>query len=194
MSSHEPLAFEFGGRLCLDFTWTLRYRAVYPTETLTHPARLTEWLGVSGLPAGRTTPDQLHDARLLREAIYTAALDRIDGKSLPTTHVRTINRWAKVEHPSPQLQLDGTRILTARRGHETQSALTAIACDAVELLAIADDRLRRCNGPSCSLLFHDTSRPGTRRWCSAERCGNKVNTKSYRARLDGARPRRTDAR
>jgi predicted RNA-binding Zn ribbon-like protein len=183
MSPPEPLAFEFGGRLCLDFTWTLRYRSVHPTEMLTHPDRLAEWLTIAELPAGRTTHDHLHAARLLREAIYATALDTIDGKSLQTTQVNTINQWAKAEHASPQLLSDGTKILTARRGHETQSGLTAIASDAVELLSIGDDRLRRCQGPSCSLLFHDTSRPGTRRWCSAERCGNKINTKSYRARL-----------
>jgi predicted RNA-binding Zn ribbon-like protein len=180
----QSLPFEFGGRACLDFTWTLRYRAVYPTELLSSPERLAEWLTTAELPSGRTTLDHLHDGQLLREAIYAAALDTIDGKPLQLTHVKTINRWAKAEHASPQLRPDGTKILTVRRGHETHSGLTAIACDAVELLSIGDERLRRCEGPSCSLLFHDTSRPGTRRWCSAERCGNKINTRNYRARLD----------
>jgi predicted RNA-binding Zn ribbon-like protein len=184
MIDPESSPFAFGGRTCLDFTWTLRYRAVYPTELLTNPNQLAEWLTTAGLPSGRGTPAQLHAALLLREAIYATALDTIDAKQLQTTHVNAINRWAKTEHTSPQLRPDGTKILAVRRGHETQAGLTAIACDAVELLSLGDGRLRRCEGPSCSLLFHDTSRPGTRRWCSAERCGNKINTKNYRDRLE----------
>ena len=30
--------FRFGGRLSLDLTWTLRYRAVAPTDLLSSPA------------------------------------------------------------------------------------------------------------------------------------------------------------
>lgn len=44
-----------------------------------------------------------------------------------------------------------------------------------ELLTTHDGRLCRCEDPLCNLLFHDVSRPGTRR-------GNKVNTKAYRTR------------
>jgi predicted RNA-binding Zn ribbon-like protein len=184
MNPGEPFPFEFGGRVCLDFTWTLRFRAVYPTELLTSPHRLAEWLRTADLPSGGATPAQLHASVQLREAIYAAALDTIDGKVLQKPHVDAINRWAKAEHVSPRLRPDGTRTVSVRRGYETQAGLTAIACDAVELLSMGDARLRRCEGPSCSLLFHDTSRPGMRRWCSAERCGNKINTKNYRARLE----------
>jgi predicted RNA-binding Zn ribbon-like protein len=183
MNAPDSLPFEFGGRLSLDFTWTLRYRSVYPTELLTSPDRLAEWLTIAELPSGRITLEQLEAARSLREAIYAAAIDAIDGKTLQSTHLATINEWSNTAHPSPQLRPDRTKTLTVRRGQETNAALTILACDTIELIATTTDRLRRCEGPNCSLLFHDTSRPGQRRWCSAQRCGNKINTKNYRARL-----------
>lgn len=181
-TSHE-VPFEFGGRQSLDFTWTLRYRAVHPTDLLTRPARLAEWLSAAGLPRGRVTPSELVAARELREAIYSAALDTVDGHALAPRHVTVINRWAATEPAIPRIRPDRTMAPAARRGHETAAGLTAIARDAIELLSAGDGRIRLCEGPSCSLVFHDTSRPGTRRWCSAERCGNKINTKNYRARL-----------
>lgn len=192
MNSVEPVGmgtrglvpFEFGGRLCLDFTWTLRFRAVHPTDLLTRPERLVEWLAAVGLPAGRVTASELDDARALREAIYAAALDTIDRKPLRPRHLTVVNRWAAAEPAFTRLHADGTKTVVVRRGHETAAALTVIARDAVDLLSSDEDRIRRCDGASCALVFHDASRPGTRRWCSAERCGNKINTKSYRTRLD----------
>jgi hypothetical protein len=75
-----------------------------------------------------------------------------------------------------------------RPGAEAESALATVAVDAVELLGAGDGRLRLCEGPGCSLLFHDGSRPGRRRWCSTERCGNRFNTATYRRRRAGAEP------
>jgi predicted RNA-binding Zn ribbon-like protein len=39
-------------------------------------------------------------------------------------------------------------------------------------------RVRSC--ARCTLLFVDRSPPGTRRWCSMERCGNRSKTAHYR--------------
>jgi hypothetical protein len=135
MSIAESVPFEFGGRTCLDFTWTLRYRAVHPTELLTSPGRLAEWLTAADLPSGRVSREQLADALALREAIYAAALDVAGGTPLQSAHVQQINRWATVEPAYPQLRGDGTQALAVRRGHETNAGLCVIACDAVELLS-----------------------------------------------------------
>lgn len=175
--------FQFGGRLSLDLTWTLRYRAVWPTELLATPDDLSAWLDAAGLPAPATpTERDLADARALRESIYRAASALIDGHAIAPDDRDTINHWAAQPTPSPTLHTDGTRRLVAPELRELSAALSAIARDAIDLLTVNDNRLRRCEGPSCSLLFHDSSRPGTRRWCSTTRCGNRVNTKAYRTR------------
>lgn len=187
MTADRAPEFHFGGRLSLDLTWTLRYRAVWPTELLASPDDLSAWLDAVGLPAPATPAERdLADARALRESIYRAADTRIDGHAIAPVDRDTINHWAAQPPPSPVLHADGTRRLVSPENRPVPAALSAIARDAIELLTTHDDRLRRCQGPRCSLLFHDSSRPGTRRWCSTTRCGNKVNTKAYRTRRSTA--------
>jgi predicted RNA-binding Zn ribbon-like protein len=41
-------------------------------------------------------------------------------------------------------------------------------------------RLRQCEG--CVVHFFDTSKKGSRRWCSMNICGNKVKVASYQRR------------
>jgi predicted RNA-binding Zn ribbon-like protein len=43
-------------------------------------------------------------------------------------------------------------------------------------------RVRKCEGVNCHLMFYDTSRPGNRRWCSMQRCGNRHKVSTYRTR------------
>lgn len=177
--------FAFGGRLALDLTWTLRYRAIAPTELLTDGDALVRWLCAARFAASITTatteaPD---DAIQLREAIYRTAAAHIDGRPDLLDDVTTINRYAAHHPTAPQLRHDGSIERRVADGSAVEAALSDIARDAIQLFGNDDTtRLRRCEGTHCSLLFYDTSRPGTRRWCSTARCGNRVNTRSYRAR------------
>lgn len=175
--------FAFGGRPSLDLTWTVRYRTVLPTELLATPADLRRWLRTAGLPVPASpTEDDLTRTRALREAIFGAAEAVVDGRPVEARHRRLLNRCAAAPPPSPVLAADGTSRAVVAAGDEMEAALSALARDAIELLAAHDGRLRRCAGPHCSLLFHDDSRPGRRRWCAASRCGNRVNTRAYRRR------------
>jgi predicted RNA-binding Zn ribbon-like protein len=61
------------------------------------------------------------------------------------------------------------------------------AVDHLRLLADRPDRVRRCAHPSCVLYFHDTSRNGTRRWCSMEACGNRAKAGRHYARTRPSR-------
>jgi predicted RNA-binding Zn ribbon-like protein len=151
------------------------------------PDSLRVWLDAVGLPAPATATERdLADTRALREATYRAATALIDGRAIAADDRDLINHWAAQPPPSSRLEIDGTRRLVTDDDRELRAALSAVARDAIELLAADDDRLRRCEGPLCSLVFHDNSRPGTRRWCSTTGCGNKVNTKAYRTRQRSA--------
>ena len=173
----------FGGRLSLDLTWTLRYRAVRPTDLLVTPDHLCRWLTAVDLPAPTAASARdLTKARALREAIHRAVAHVIDGHPIEPTDLDAINRCAAQPTPHPVLAGDGTSHLAAPPGREVAGGLAVIARDAIDLLGADAGRLRRCEGPLCSLVFHDASRPGTRRWCQATGCGNKVNTKAYRQR------------
>ncbi|MFH8986812.1 CGNR zinc finger domain-containing protein [Streptomyces sp. NPDC017940] len=50
------------------------------------------------------------------------------------------------------------------------------------LLDSAPDRIRGCAHEACVLHFFDTSRNGTRRWCSMALCGNRAKASRHYAR------------
>ncbi|CAL9290742.1 CGNR zinc finger domain-containing protein [Streptomyces sp. NPDC003090] len=56
------------------------------------------------------------------------------------------------------------------------------ARDYLDLLRRAPDRIRRCAHEACVLHFFDTSRNGTRRWCSMAVCGNRAKASRHYAR------------
>ena len=57
------------------------------------------------------------------------------------------------------------------------------ARDLLRLLAERGDRVRRCGNDECVLWFLDTSRAGTRRWCSMTGCGNRLKARRHYSRL-----------
>ncbi|MEU9958984.1 CGNR zinc finger domain-containing protein [Streptomyces sp. NPDC050982] len=56
------------------------------------------------------------------------------------------------------------------------------ARDYLELLSTTPDRIRHCAHEACILHFFDTSRNGTRRWCSMAACGNRAKASRHYAR------------
>jgi predicted RNA-binding Zn ribbon-like protein len=58
-----------------------------------------------------------------------------------------------------------------------------MAREMIELLSgPLAERIRECASDDCPLVFVDTSRPGARRWCAMERCGNRHKLRALRAR------------
>jgi len=55
----------------------------------------------------------------------------------------------------------------------------------LDLLGREPARIRRCASPDCVLHFYDTSRNGTRRWCSMAGCGNRAKAARHAARRAG---------
>jgi predicted RNA-binding Zn ribbon-like protein len=56
-----------------------------------------------------------------------------------------------------------------------------VAHSAAVLFADVDrNRVRKCG--QCVLHFYDTSKKGTRRWCSMQLCGNRLKVAAYAAR------------
>ncbi|MGH9322757.1 MAG: CGNR zinc finger domain-containing protein [Vicinamibacteria bacterium] len=165
------------GRLCLDFSATLGGRYRGGLERLGSTGDLRRWLRASGLCRRASVSEHhLDAARELREAIYRLAHSK--GK-LRATDVARVNRWAGPPPLAPKL----AAARTARFHGSVEAALSTLARDAIDLLAgPLARRIRECARPDCSLLFVDASRPGRRRWCSMERCGNQRKTAAYRGR------------
>ncbi|WCB38232.1 CGNR zinc finger domain-containing protein [Gordonia polyisoprenivorans] len=58
----------------------------------------------------------------------------------------------------------------------------------LDLLARVPDRIRQCEHPQCVLWYLDTSRSGTRRWCSMAICGNRTKARRHQQGRAGDRP------
>lgn len=58
----------------------------------------------------------------------------------------------------------------------------------LDLLQDRPERIRRCAHPACVLYFYDTSRNGTRRWCSMDGCGSRVKASRHYSRVRGRAP------
>ena len=179
----ERDGFKFrSGRLALDLPATLAARLrPEPRELLATPHDLGRWLVAARLSAHdpRPTAADLRAARALREALWRLARARVEGRRLAPADRTLVNRWAAQPPPAPQLTARGL----TRTGTGVRALLAAVARDGVELLGgPLGERIRRCAGEGCALLFVDTSRSGERRWCSMAACGNKAKVADYRQR------------
>lgn len=178
-------AFDFDpGALCLEFAYSGGENEFAIVERPLEAADLARWFQVSSLGLGQVTvdADELTVGRTLRQAIWTSANRIALGSSPASRDIEIINAAAAESALAPQLASPGT----ARRWASPASAaagLSTIARDAVELFSGPySDRIRICESSDCYLVFVDTSRPGTRRWCSMGRCGNRAKLRAMRAR------------
>lgn len=166
------------GRLCLDFIRTLRYRGTASeVEELPDAAAWGAWIDAFGPFGAPVRPSSVEDARSLREAIHALLTDAVR----PSVR-RRLNGFAALPVPAPSLSASGE--LRWQAPDPASAMLALLARDALELVTSPEfARVRRCAGPTCGALFLDTSRPGTRRWCSMEICGNQAKKSTYRAKV-----------
>jgi predicted RNA-binding Zn ribbon-like protein len=175
------------GRLCLDFAHTGGEGPRQRFELLHAPEDLCEWLAISSLQLRdvHADADDLACAKRLREAIWQSAQRAIAGRTAGCGDAETINALASYPPLAPVLR-SGAHAWQWRTPAPAGAALSTIARDAIELFGSASVlRVRECASPDCGLLFFDDSRPGTRRWCSMSRCGNRAKVGRYRRRLAG---------
>jgi len=149
---------------------------------------LQRWLGlileVDGI---RASACDLAAMRVLRAAIARAAHRAVAGRPPARTDVAAINAAAAAPPLVPVLR--GDRTSTAAETTAV-AALSTIARDAIDLFSgPLANRIRVCAAPDCGLFFVDGSRPGRRRWCSMQRCGNLAKVRDYRRRRSSATQR-----
>ncbi|WP_279579087.1 CGNR zinc finger domain-containing protein [Fodinicola feengrottensis] len=83
--------------------------------------------------------------------------------------------------PAPRLEPSGQ--LTWAAEDVVNATLALVARDALDLATSpALVRVHACANPDCSALFLDSSRPGTRRWCSMDTCGNRAKKETLRSK------------
>lgn len=174
-----------GNDLALDFINTVYAPAGEAVDVLVDDASVMEWLAAAGVanaqsiqpPAGIGTLAialRREAAELLRAAQ--------EGVSFDAPIVNSI-----LEKGRPTLQIEssseGARLVERLRGHTPESLLEPVARAIGRLLAGGDlANVKRCQGDDCTLLFHDTTKSRTRRWCSMAMCGNRMKVAAFRSR------------
>lgn len=172
------------GALCTELLTTGGPGAFARFESLHEPADLQRWVERSRLPGGLQIPvteGELADTRALRNALFQVVADRAHGRPSAARELAAVNLAAAGAPLAARIEADGSRGWAP--GATVARLPATVAREAVELLTGPyADRFRECGSGNCGLLFVDTSRPGRRRWCAMEHCGNVHKVRAHRAR------------
>lgn len=197
MVSHDGTRYRFDpGALCLELLYSGGPGELARHETLHAPDDLARWAARSRLrldPARvRVSEPELAAARRMRDTLWRLVRARAYGRPEDPGDYIVVNEAAALPPPAPALTPEGGR--TWVPPVTGSQVLAAFARDAVELLTGPwGRRIRECAAHNCLLIFVDTSRPGRRRWCAMERCGNRHKVRALRGRRgDGAGESTTD--
>lgn len=164
------------GRICLDLTHTGGEGEAARWEILHEPADAARFLGI----ILDTEPPVVVESDMasighLRQSLSDLARSRAVGAPEPAGAAGVINAAAAEAPLVPQLVHSSRRLAPGN----ARQALSTVARDAIELFSSTlADRIRICAADDCGLLYVDTSRPGTRRWCSMEWCGDRAKKRA----------------
>ncbi len=164
----EPLALDL-----LNTTWM---SAGELRDLLADVDGLRCWLTTNGLEKRCPADEKARIALVCaREAVLrTVAHGEIDDLNTVLDHGR-LRRTLTTTGPQDEPEVDSAEWLSA----------WLAADDLLRMLTRAPDRIKQCAHENCVLWFHDTSKNGTRRWCSMAACGNRAKAaRHYSAKRD----------
>ena len=181
-----------GNHLLLDFINTRPVMTDDAVEMLPDGSALAHWLGAAGLVDKResarlmrrwSAPEfaaGVQELREFRERVRETVLKIEQGEHVSPGVLKNLNGLL-VKYPDLEevAQVEAGFERRRRFAPETPEHAFAPLADALAdlLTAIPVWRLRKCN--SCVLHFYDTSKKGTRVWCSMNLCGNRAKVAAY---------------
>jgi len=142
-------------------------------DDLDSVARFQRWLADHGRAVDAVSPDDLHLARELRDAIRATLVDPAEAHRVDrlTAGIALVAAW------SP----GGVRLRPT--GDGVRGVLGEVL--AAIVLAVhngAWHRMKICHAVDCRYVFYDASKNVSRRWCTMAVCGNRQKTRTYRER------------
>lgn len=205
--SRKAMVELVAGCLCLDFVNTVGWRGRRePMEHLRSYDDFLAWSRIAGLLQGteqaklrrlsRQRPSDAQDAlrrvQALREALYQLLLDRSASRPPKASALRLLNLELARAPDRSRLAIRRGRLgwASGSAGDELLSPLWPVVWSATDLLTTAttsSEQVKECAGDGCGWLFLDTSRNGSRRWCSMSDCGNRAKASRFYARAKSSR-------
>ena len=185
-----------GNQLALDFLNTRPVLNGEATELLPDFSTLLRWFQAVDLlnsrEAAKLDQDWGHSSRAqralealraLRERLRKEVLAWEDGGAVSNATVEELNELMAKYPMRSRLTRRGNQSTMEQyfEAHQPEDLVAPLAYSAAALFASVDpSRVRKCD--NCVLHFHDTSKKGTRRWCSMRFCGNRLKVAAYAAR------------
>lgn len=187
-------------RPILDLLNTKPVLAGVPTELLADVRALERWLiasrtvtsarGKAAIRRWRGSTEAeafLKELITFRERLRDAVVQIEKGKLPSEAFVSELNALL-LQHPRLTSIRRRNGMLSREMNFEFHKPadLWAPIVDATADLLVETDlsRLRKCE--SCVVHFFDTSKKGSRRWCSMNICGNKLKVAAYQQRRRGS--------
>ena len=190
MSHPGPLPHAWTRHACVDLVnsrWTDHLGSGRTFDRLPLPEWRQAFLARWSNPATGVAdaPDAVAALRELR-AVLRRLLEALSrGQALARPDVEALNRALAASPRARRLEAAGGGyvLVEAPARFDWRWALAEVAASAAELVAAGtSSRLRVCANPSCSWMFYDDSRGGSRRWCEAGICGSLIKVRRHRAR------------
>ena len=185
-----------GNDVVLDFLNTQPVTDGEAMELLPDFKTFVRWLCAAGLLSSRESAkleqrwaDSVHAQRTvqavreLRERMRKEILAWERGGNVHRSTIDELNRLMASYPIRTRLQASGNELLTQPYfvAQQPEDLFAPLAYGAAQLFSKVDRaRVRKCD--HCVLHFHDTSKKGTRRWCSMRICGNRLKVAAYAAR------------
>ena len=185
-----------GNHLALDFLNTSPVQNSEALELLPDFDALLRWFQAADLLSSREAASLrqqwgesaraqhvVEAIRELRERLRKEILSWERGGTFHSAAAGELNRLM-AEHPMlTRLKANGITSTTELwfDPRRPEDLFAPVAHSAAMLFADIDrNRVRKCG--QCVLHFYDTSKKGTRRWCSMQLCGNRLKVAAYAAR------------
>lgn len=167
--SGEPLALDL-----LNTTWPDRGEQ---RDVFDEPGGVGAWLAERGIPDAPGVEAPLrHTRSVLRDVLEKSSVDA----------ERELNAVLERGFLRPELRQGAPEdVIEVERAAWRPAWLAAY--NYLMLLRGRPERIKRCSAyPICTLYFEDTTRNGTRRWCSMDTCGNRAKAaRHYRREHSG---------
>jgi predicted RNA-binding Zn ribbon-like protein len=185
-----------GNHLALDFLNTRPVQNGEPMELLSDFSALLRWFQAAKLLSARDVAKlqqewgksaraqrTLKAVRELRERMRKEVLSWEGGSAVHHSTADELNRLMADYPMRTRLKTSGSASATELwfEPCQPEDLFAPLAHSTAALFANVDrNRVRKCD--QCVLHFHDTSKKGTRRWCSMQLCGNRLKVAAYAAR------------
>lgn len=198
----KPLPFFVGEHVALDFLNSIAEPKSTEYDWLESGADMVDWLAQADLISAeqqdllltKESPAALEqtakELRVFREDLREFIQTLMQSPQRAATHsmMATLNNQLQLIRRRSYITWDQRPNSEPTLHHDS---IVDRASDILPMLSLACAQLlsdshlpyiKQCNGPTCTMVFLDTTKNHKRRWCTMELCGNRAKVAAYRSR------------